>query len=597
MQGINNTIKRYEVPYFEGINSSVSPNLVRKGEIVHSENVRQEKIGLLTSRDGSTAVGNNISATEEYGLFSFSAKSGKGLYRIATVGATTSIYWKNSNTWSILSGEGTSLATGCFKSTVAEGNLYLVNYNDQNRMISGSDGTTVTDSTTVSGSLYNSPNASLITTYKGRLFLGDFLVGSTRNSTKVVRSSLPLGLVCLVSGDPVSPYTTITLTDTMYVYDVAGANTYDIYRAGTKIAVFTVSSLTEDTIVGTTVFEAGQTTIMSADELWISGTYTGEKIFRWPKNSSTTGTEEREYGTFSLQSSDGSPLTMLEVIGNKLIISNKTSMASWDDVSLDHFDMNIGCVSKNGYVKHFGGLYFLGYNGIYVTDGTTPKLISNKIERYLNGATKAGKEAAAMGKKGNSIFCYIGDVTLYRDDGSTEMTLSKVTLEFNTIFNLWFTHTGVSIKHFCTFVDTLDTDKLMIGNDESSALVLEYLSGTTDNGSAIPFRVDFLLPPLSGKFEKISHPVEIAVETLRGVGVKVFTSLDGGNWYSCNKEANKGVSIIKIHGKSTDFDTPPTCRRLGISFRKDSSQKTVLAGFSIYSTPTNHEVNDKESTE
>ncbi|MFA5395916.1 MAG: hypothetical protein WC346_07915 [Methanogenium sp.] len=570
---------------FESLNTTTSPNLLKKGELVYAENVRQEKVGLLATRDGSTVVGNNISATEEYGLFAFQAFSGKGLYRVCTVAATTSIYWLNSATWTSLSGAGlgTGITAGEFKGCIADGNLYLVNYNDENRMISGSDGTTVTDSTTVSGSFYNAPKASLIAYYNDQLYLGDFLVGSVRNSTKVIHSSKSMGLVCLVNGDPASPYTTMSLTDTSYIYAVSGADTYDIYRGGSKVAVFTVTSLTEDTVTGTIVFESGFTTVQSSDEVWVANTYSGSKIFRWPKNSSSTGSIEKEHGTFTLQSTDGSPLTILDTIGNKLLISNKTSMALFDGTTLDHFNTNIGCVSRNGYVKAFGAIFFISYDGIYATDGSSsPKLMSKKISNYFIGATKTGLEACAAGKKGNSIFFYLGSVTLYNEDGSTKSTIAKCTVEYDVSSNLFYIHSGVSMKYLLSgFANSSGTDRLLIATDDTSTLVLDYLLGTTDNGTAIPIRFDFLLPPFSGKFDILSQPNEISVELLRGVGLKAFFSLDGDSFYPADHDADKGSTIIRIPGKGDDFDTPPTCRRLGVSFRKNNSQKTVIAGFAV----------------
>ena len=587
---------RSETQYWEGVNGSVAPALLKRGELLHAENIRCEKIGLLSSRDGSTALGNNISGTEEYGLFYFpnSGSSNKFLYRVVTVGAATTIYYLNSSdVWTALTGEGTSLTAGMFSGVIAKGNLFLANYADQNRMVAGSNGTTVTDSTAAGGSLYNSPNASLIEFFKDRLYLGDFLNGSTREGTKVVRSSRPLGLCSLVDGDPDSPYTTINLTDTSYVYSVSSANVYDIYRGSSKVAVFTATSVTSTSMTGTIAFEAGFTTVLSADEIWVTSTYAGAKLFRWPKNSGESGSNEKEYGTFSIADSDGSTLTLLKTIGDRLIISNKSSMAAWDDSQLYSFDNGVGCVSKQGWVKSIGGLYFLGYNGIYVTDGSTPKLVSNKVERYITGATKTGKEAAVMLKKGRSIFCYLGTVTLYNDDGSTEKTLSKVTLEYNITSDLWFVHTGVSMKCAVTFRDSTDTDRAIIANDETATLVLEYLSGTTDNGTTIPIQVDFVTPPLSGKVEKYAQPVDIVIETFRGTGLTPYFSLDKSRWYQATKTTEKGISVIEVNGMGDDYDTPPRCRRLYVSLRKNIPQKTVIGAVIVNAVPSNLEETDK----
>lgn len=589
--------KRVELTYFEGINALVGPNLAKKNELVHAENARSTTIGVIEKRGGTTLVGSGVTATANYGLFYFPSTlaSSKYLYRISTVSGTTRMYHLNSSdVWTALTGEGTNLTAGVFKGVIADGKLLLVNYNDQNRYID-TDGTTVVDSTSASGDFYNSPNANCVAFYKNQIYLADYLVGSTRFKTSILRSSLPLGIVSLVNGDPDSPYTTVALTDLKYVYATAGANTYDVYRGNSQVGTYTVTAVNADNVQGTMSFAGSYTTILSADEFWIADTYNAKKRFRWVANGSGTGSPVKEYDTMRLSGGDESAITMLAPIGNVLMIANNSNLSIWNNSVLQSFDLGIGCVSRRGYTKTLGGLYFLHYNGIYVTDGNTPKLISSKVERYIYGATQAGKEACIAGCKGRSVFFWIGSVTLTRSDGSTEKTMNNVVLEYNITQEDWYVHTGITANYFETFVDSSSTDKLVYASADSGYPILEFLStAETDNGTEISWRADTQVITLGSQFEKFGYPLEVILDVARGSGVQVFVSLDDGPFYQIEGEAVKGCTILKITAPRVNGTSPVRCRQIQLSFRHVQKQIVALVSAALTFNPTAEEENRRE---
>ena len=417
----NPNIKRFSIDYFEGVNTLVGLNIAKKQELAHAENVRATMIGTLDKRGGTIILGNALTNVGNYGLFFFpnSGSNNKFIYRVSepTAAAGSTVYYlNNSNAWTALTGAGAGITNGDVSVAIAEKNLYLVNYNAPNRYILGSDGTTVITSATTTGNLYNSPNASNVAYYKGRLYLADYVYSSVRYPTTILRSSYACGIIALIDGDPISPYTTCNVTDAKYIYTNSPGNTLDVYRGNSKVATLTVTAITNYSLTMTTAFEPGFTSLLSADELWAPGTYGGAKQFRWINNGTTSGQAAKEYDTFKLSGGDESPITLLMPIGNVLMIANKTSMAIWNDFALQSYDYGIGCVSRKGKVKLLGALYFLHYSGVFATTGEAPKLISSKIERIITGSTRAGKEASCAGKKGRSVFFSLGTVTLYRPE-------------------------------------------------------------------------------------------------------------------------------------------------------------------------------------
>ena len=506
---------------------------------------------------------------------------------------TTIYYLNNSTRWTPLTGEGTDIISGTFSHTYAEGSVFLSNLNDTNRYIS-SNGTSVTDSTTATGHLYNTPRASKINFYKGRLYLADFIYSENRYKTTVLRSSYPMGIVSLVNADYNSDAsTTVEVTDNKYFYTDSGANSYEIYRGTTLITTITVTTINETSVIVTGTI----TGILASDEIWITGTYSGSKVFRWVNNPSITGKDVKQYDTFKLSGSENDPITMLTNIGNVQIISNKNTLMSWNDYTLENFDLDIGCVSKRGYVKTLGTLYFLHYNGIYGTSGGIPKLMSNKVEKYITGATKSGKEACAAGKKGRSVFFTLGDVTLYKGDGSVDKVLSDVCLERNLVQENWYVHTNVKADQFATYVETTDSDRLEFTDTAEDFAVKEFLSGETDDGEEIHFRVDTMkLTVQPTNFEYGSKMISVLAETERGSAMQVFVNLENEEeYYPLEGNLTKGLSVIKFSDKDSRRGKPPFGRLVSLSIRDSSKQLCKLSRITLIHLPTTEEDVNKDN--
>jgi len=640
--------QRLVIPYLEGVNSLASFNIGKKTELVHAENARSKTVGTIEKREGQTVLGTNVNGlpfvtSANYGLFSFQNDNNQGLYRISVAenpvitinvgddiftaesyipgenpggilnvvvvdrvsigdvfnnntNSIAAIYYLNSgNQWISLSGFGVNIPGGVFDYTYAENCVFLVNQNSVNRYI-GSDGVTVTTSTSGGGHLFNSPPASRINYYKNRLYLADFVSSGVRYKTTILRSSYPMGIISLLNDDYANAVSgsTINVTDTKYFYTSSGANTYDIYRGPNFIATITVTAINETSVVATWT---GTPSFLSSDEIWIGGTYNGPKVFRWVNNASITGRDVKQYDTMKLSGGENDPITMLTNIGNIMIASNKSVMSTWNDYTLENFDLDIGCISKKGYVKMIGTLYFIHYTGIYSTTGSVPTLISNKIEKYITGATKDGKENSAAGKKGRSIFFTLGDVTLYRQDGSLKKILKDVCVEYNLVQENWYIHTNVKAKEFSSFLESFDSDRLEFIDTSGNNSVKEFLSGNTDDGEAIHFRVDTMkLTTQPNNFEYSCKPNALITEVERGSAMQVYVDLENGEeFYPVDGSIVKGLSIVKITNKDGDRGRPPTCRLISLSIRDSSKQLCKISRMILVYLPTTDEAADNKN--
>lgn len=738
--------QRISIPFFEGVNSLVSFNLGKKTEFVHAENARSKTIGTIEKREGQTVLGTNSQGkpfvtTDNYGIFPFQEGAGQGLYRISVpenptlsinvcdnifVHDTTSntatftgntppavtklmplsisvidrmsvsekvndlpgkkatiYYIDNGGKWIPLTGKGANIPGGMFSYTYAEGCVFIVNQNSDNRYID-KDGITVKSSTEGDGHLYMTPPASKINYYKDRLYAADYIQSGIRYPTTVLRSSEPLGIVALINADynNLVSGSTIDVTDVKYFYADAlgvspsasispspsrspspsispstsqsnspssslspsgsqsgspssslslspstssstsgsispsnslsispsssvspspaelpttpnGAFTYDIYRGQTFIKSITVVKVNATSIVATW---NGTLSVLASDEIWVGGTYTGKKLFRWINNPTVTARDVKQYDTFRLAGGQNEPVTMLTNIGNVMMIANKNTMSSWNNYTLENFDLNIGNVSEKGFVKMGGVLYFLHYTGVFTTTGGIPTLISSKLQKYVEGATRGGLESSCAGKKGRSVFFTLGDVTLYKNDGSVNKVLKDTCIEYNLTQENWYVHTNVKASEFATFVEQSNPDRLVFIDTEGNHSVKEFLSGETDDGKNIHFRVDTMkLTIQPTNFEYLSKLIAILTEVERGTATKVFVNLENNEeYYQLEGDMAKGLSVIKVTDKDNSRGKPPVARLVSISLRDSSKQLCKISRMTISHLPTTDENVDNE---
>jgi len=587
-------IRRLEIGFFDGVNTLVADNIGKKQELKHCENARSKTIGSIEKRAGTVRLGDVKSWQANYGIFYFNnSSSNKGMYRVSKLSDTVAIHQLDtSSEWQALTDKGTGLTAAQTDTVIAESCCFITNGTDNNRYIN-SAGEVVVDSDTTTGHLYNSPKAYKINYFKDKMYLGDYTVGSTRYKNGIMMSSVPVGLISLVDGDHDAAVTTLSVTDTKYI---RSTDSLDVYRGGTKIETLTISAKTENDIT----VAATTNPLNSSDELWVADTYTGAKVFRWADNPAS-GTTVKQYDTFKLAGGDNDRLKIFTNIGDVMIMANNNNISTWNNSYLKPYDLGIGCVSDTGWVKALGTLWFVHYTGIYATTGESPKLMSAKVQKYIEGATKSGLEDAAAGRRGLSVFFAIGNVSLYKDDGSEDKTLSDVCLEYNMRQENWFIHTGIKASQFATYLESSDPDLLEYTSTNTKFPIFELFNGATDDNTVdeteIPFRIDTGKITLSKQFEKICYPTEIIIETERGSNIKTFISLDNGKYYELNGDAIKGCTILKVHNTDNDKNTPPRCRNLKLSFRDYSKSLCKIARVAIIYTETSEEEESRPDKE
>lgn len=588
--------QRVEIPYFEGVNARVESHIAKKYEFSHCENARSDKIGSVEKRRGTEVIGGNLTVEANLGLMYFENDDAdsNGLFLAAEDAGTGRFYYYDTDTeqWTIkrtgLYYEDESGNPLPFDYTIAEEHMFVTNRRNEMFYLD-KDLTVYTTASTpyYKNQVYVAPKAGKIAYYKDRLYVADYNYGSNRVPNGIGFSSYPLGKISIVTEDwDASAPNDVYVTDTTYIRG-DGTDQLEIYRGGELKGSFEVTGKTEDKITVTilTPFD-----IYAADEVWIKGTYgDAAKVFRWPDTfGGKSPVEQKTYDTFKLAGEQNGRITMLEPVGDVLMFANRDNIGVWNDHYNKSLDLGIGCTSDFGYVKSMGILWFIDYNGIYATTGGLPQLKSQKVEPYIKGATRAGLESAAAGKKEFSVFFAIGDVTLYNDDGSVSQQLENVVLEYNQVQETWFVHTGINAKQFRTYKDS-DNAELLAYSDGGNAGrdVYEFLKKDrfVDSNPAgdreIPFRVDLSNFTLGARFEDICYPKELTVEVTRGSALRTFVSLDNAPFYELSGDLAKGCYRVEIGERDRHIETIPRCRQVKFSIRDYTKKPCKISRLAI----------------
>jgi len=380
---------------------------------------------------------------------------------------------------------------------------------------------------------------------------------------------------------------TIPVTDSTYIYSDSTANTYEVWRGNTHVAnilLNRVDDLNIYVVNSQITWYIDTHTFLSQDQIFVSGTVTGAKVYRWPNNPILNGVDIKQYSTFKISGGDESDITMVVNVGNLMLISNRSQLAAWNDSSVSYFDIGLGCVSPHGYTKAYGALYFLHYTGIYSTSGGVPTIISSPIKPYLDGATKFGLENASAGKKGRSVFFAIGDVTLYHTDGSVKRGIPDTCLEYDITQQNWYVHTNVPAAAMETFISETNPDRLIF-TDKDTKDAKAFLEGDLDDGKEIFFRADTQPIVIAKDFEEIANPQLVIIESERGSSMECFVSIDNEEYYPLEGRAEKGITRLRVHGKDGGVGDPPVGHYIALSFRDSSPQRCKLGRVAVTFMP------------
>jgi hypothetical protein len=128
--------------------------------------------------------------------------------------------------------------------------------------------------------------------------------------------------------------------------------------------------------------------------------------------------------------------------------------------------------------------------------------------------------------------------------------------------------------------------RVLVDTQVLSWPVKKFLSGESDSGDEIFFRIDTIPINLHEDFEIYVNPISVLTKTKRGMLMKVFVGLDDNPFFELKGDVSKGVSILKVSQEGQGKPTNPLCQNIRLSYRDSSKQRCRIMHSAILYLPT-----------
>lgn len=166
-------------------------------------------------------------------------------------------------------------------------------------------------------------------------------------------------------------------------------------------------------------------------------------------------------------------ITGLKATFNYVYFFTAKDFWRWDEAYLVKVD-NIGCTSHRSIQAGNGLLFFANKEGVWVTDGNRPELISRPVQYWWDGITDANFDDLNGVFFDNEYYLWVG----------TSQSEANVVLVYNTLYQNWRVMTGWPSNVMATWTNGTDSQDLYFGNNTADSLV--YIADTSyDQGATV----------------------------------------------------------------------------------------------------------------
>lgn len=513
-----------------GMNTQVNQFIMKDNECNLIKNFSLETIGAMEKVLGYVIRGAKIGASHNVlGMTEYSRNADSSRTHLVTVYDT--IYKNVAGTWTAFTGSGTGLTVDKkmeFETFLDA--IFAVNGTDANRTYNG---TTWSTSTYLAGA----PIASYVKRYHDALYLA----GLSTMRNRVWFSDVPTG-------------NTMTWG---WAVGTNGANTG---------AVFTSASSTFKTVnikIGDTLRLISGTTTTQGDYIVKSvDSETQLTLVTTPATNGSSMTYQVGSNWVPIGEDDGDVITGFGENSDRLLVFKEFSLHRWDGTSNMRVS-DVGTPSSRSVQNIDSWTLFANRKGIYVYDGASVKLISRKIQKYIDAIDQTTLGSMVAWTSGNLYKLFVGNLTV---DG---MTYTNTVIVYDVSQNnSWIECLATPVKVAGRTVES-GTEKHFIGNDVSTIYELE--SGTTHATAVI-----------DGVIKTKNFDFDYPESYKKSSTIIIF----GNNLEGCNAtfvpDIGNPVELGSLNNGWTVFTTAIRFRRAGFTFSHgDTTSTPIIEGIIV----------------
>lgn len=241
---------------------------------------------------------------------------------------------------------------------------------------------------------------------------------------------------------------------------------------------------------------------------------------------------------------DGQSITGLGVVGGQMMVFKDHSMFRWNNRSTDsEAVVEVGCLSQESIVN-CGGSYLAFFNedGIWLTTGEQPTLITKRIQKWIDGIDPTFYQNVSAYGDGQYLFMSVGDVTV--DDriyANVVIRYSLNTKEF-AIFSYAY-----EFRFFTRYI--VNGLRQIVAGDSTNRVFQVDSTSNTDNGNPILFiiegqEVDFGSRGIS---KEVSDQIMAYSKHANKAAVQVL--VDGKKWVNIG-QIEKEITNLSLADKN-----------------------------------------------
>ena len=272
---------------------------------------------------------------------------------------------------------------------------------------------------------------------------------------------------------------------------------------------------------------------------------------------------------------DGDQITALENNGNRLLIFKNRALFRWTfgQVEPDRL-IGVGTSSQESVKTNFdvGITFFANPFGVYAYSGGRPKLISRKIQSFIDAVSDWTNVFAEV--DGDHYYLAVGDVTVSGRVYTNAMFVYHISLDAWTIYT-----TATAVKFMARMPTTYPVDTLYFGSTDGRTYT--FLTGTADNTSAI-------------SAELISKEILLSFPTRTNIQwVDIFSSQRSStNVFYDTDRADKFSPLGALKERVSSFPVKTQgCNSVRIRTTENSGVVSMIEGFNIEHEPLKKRVN------
>jgi len=266
---------------------------------------------------------------------------------------------------------------------------------------------------------------------------------------------------------------------------------------------------------------------------------------------------------------DGDQITALENNGNRLLIFKNRSLYRWSfgQVEPDRL-IGAGTSSQESVKTNFdvGITFFANPRGVYAYSGGRPKLISRKIQNFIDAVSDWTNVFAEV--DGDHYYLAVGNVTVDGRTYTNTMLVYHVSLDAWTIYT-----TATPIKWMANMPTTYPVDTIYFGSNDGRTY--QFLTGTTDNTSTI--NAELTSKEILLSFPNRTNATWIDVFASQRVSSNVFYDLDRASSFAPLKTLTKRVTNFNVKKQE--------CNTIRLRVTDNSAAVSVIEGFNIEHEP------------